>query len=86
MNTGCVKIYKKAPDFDPYTGDFIPEHKRDTDQQLFRGTHRIIGTLARKGAHSSTLLIPSHTAGALSEASAISYFPPFEVASSTRLM
>ena len=41
MNTGCVKIYKKAPEFDPYTGDFIAEHKRGPDVQLFRGTNII---------------------------------------------
>merc|ERR1719481_603484 len=37
VNSGCVKIYKKSPEFDVYTGEFIPEHRRGPDVQLFRG-------------------------------------------------
>jgi len=37
MNTGCVKIYKKADEYDPDTGKFIPQHKRGPEKQLFRG-------------------------------------------------
>merc|ERR1712168_1591243 len=36
MSTGCVKIYKKAYEYD-HLGNFIPEHKRGPDIQLFRG-------------------------------------------------
>lgn len=36
MATGCVKIYKKAYEFDPM-GKFIPPDKRGADVQLFRG-------------------------------------------------
>jgi hypothetical protein len=36
MNTGCLKIFKKAEGFD-HNGNFIPPHKRGTDIQLFRG-------------------------------------------------
>ena len=36
MNTGCLKIYKKAAQFDEY-GGFIPPHRRGDDIQLFRG-------------------------------------------------
>ena len=39
MNTGCLKIFKKAEGFDP-SGNFIPPHKRGTDIQLFRGNNR----------------------------------------------
>ena len=35
MATGCVKILKKALDFD-YDGKYIPEHKRGPDVDLFR--------------------------------------------------
>jgi hypothetical protein len=38
MNTGCLKIFKKAEGFD-HNGNFIPPHKRGTDIQLFRGKH-----------------------------------------------
>lgn len=37
MATGCVKIYKKALEFDPYDGKFIPPEKRGTDKDFFRG-------------------------------------------------
>ena len=36
MSTGCLKIYKKAAQFDT-SGEFIPPHKREADLQLFRG-------------------------------------------------
>merc|ERR1719244_1621900 len=36
MSTGCVKIYKKAYEYD-HLGEFIPEHRRGPDIQLFRG-------------------------------------------------
>jgi hypothetical protein len=36
LNTGCVKVYKKSPEFDPY-GNFIPLHKRGPETELFRG-------------------------------------------------
>ena len=36
MATGCVKILKRAFDFD-HLGKFIPEHKREPDVDLFRG-------------------------------------------------
>ena len=36
MSTGCLKIYKKADQFDR-DGAFIPPHKRTQDLQLFRG-------------------------------------------------
>ena len=36
MNTGCLKIFKKAAQFDEY-GTFIPPHRRGEDTQLFRG-------------------------------------------------
>ena len=36
MATGCVKILKKAYEFD-HLGKFIPEHKRGKDVDLFRG-------------------------------------------------
>ena len=36
MNTGCLKIFKKAAQFDSY-GTFIPPHRRGEDTQLFRG-------------------------------------------------
>ena len=36
MNTGCLKIFKKAEQFDEY-GTFIPPHRRGEDTQLFRG-------------------------------------------------
>ena len=36
MNTGCLKIYKKARGFDDH-GKFIPIEKRGEDIQLFRG-------------------------------------------------
>merc|ERR1712106_913022 len=36
MATGCVKILKRAFDFD-HLGKFIPEHKRGQDVDLFRG-------------------------------------------------
>jgi len=36
MATGCVKILKKAYEFD-HLGRFIPEHKRGKDVDLFRG-------------------------------------------------
>ena len=36
MATGCVKILKRAKDFDN-TGEFIPVHKRGPDVDLFRG-------------------------------------------------
>merc|ERR1719410_1363558 len=36
MATGCVKILRKALDFDHY-GRYIPEHKRGPDVDLFRG-------------------------------------------------
>ena len=37
MATGCVKIVKKAYEFD-HIGKFIPENKRGKDVDLFRGT------------------------------------------------
>ena len=37
MNTGCLKIFKKAEQFDEY-GTFIPPHRRGEDTQLFRGS------------------------------------------------
>jgi len=37
MATGCVKIYRKALEFDPYDGKFIPPEKRGTDIDYFRG-------------------------------------------------
>ena len=36
MATGCVKILKKAYEFD-HLGKFIPENKRGKDVYLFRG-------------------------------------------------
>jgi len=36
MATGCVKILKKAYEFD-HLGKFIPLHKRGQDVDLFRG-------------------------------------------------
>ena len=36
MATGCVKILKKAYEFD-HLGKFIPENKRGKDIDLFRG-------------------------------------------------
>ncbi|XP_023341577.1 uncharacterized protein LOC111711442 [Eurytemora carolleeae] len=36
MNTGCLKIYKKAQGFDE-ENKFIPLEKRGTDIELFRG-------------------------------------------------
>ena len=36
MATGCVKILKKAYEFD-HLGKFIPENKRGKDVDLFRG-------------------------------------------------
>ena len=36
MNTGCLKIFKKAAQFDEYN-TFIPPHRRGEDIQLFRG-------------------------------------------------
>ena len=36
MNTGCLKIFKKAAQFDQF-GAFIPPHRRGDDIQLFRG-------------------------------------------------
>lgn len=38
MNTGCVKIYKKAEEYDE-SGRFIPLHKRGPEIPLFRGEH-----------------------------------------------
>ena len=35
MATGCVKILRKALDFDK-NGKYIPEHKRGPDVDLFR--------------------------------------------------
>ena len=40
MATGCVKIFKKAYEFD-HLGKFIPEHKRGKDVDLFRGEVRV---------------------------------------------
>ena len=37
MATGCVKIVKKAPEFDPSTGKYIPEEKRVKSVDLFKG-------------------------------------------------
>ena len=37
MATGCVKITKKADDFDPVTGKFIPVERRRKNVDLFRG-------------------------------------------------
>ena len=37
MATGCVKIVKRAPEFDPATGKFIPEEKRVASVDLFKG-------------------------------------------------
>ena len=42
MATGCVKIFKKAYEFD-HLGKFIPEHKRGKDVDLFRGEVRAFG-------------------------------------------
>ena len=36
MNTGCLKIFKKAAQFDE-DNTFIPPHRRGDDTQLFRG-------------------------------------------------
>ena len=36
MNTGCLKIFKRAEGFDK-ENKFIPLEKRGTDIQLFRG-------------------------------------------------
>ena len=36
MATGCVKILKRAYEFD-HLGKFIPEHKRGQNVDLFRG-------------------------------------------------
>jgi hypothetical protein len=36
LNTGCVKVYKKSPEFDAF-GSFIPLHKRGPETELFRG-------------------------------------------------
>ena len=36
MNTGCVKIYRKAEEYTSF-GEFIPLHKRGPETQLFRG-------------------------------------------------
>merc|ERR1719270_581370 len=36
MATGCVKILRKALDFN-HDGKYIPEHKRGPDIDLFRG-------------------------------------------------
>merc|ERR1719323_2850466 len=36
MNTGCLKIFKKAAQFDE-DNTFIPPHRRGEDTQLFRG-------------------------------------------------
>ena len=41
MNTGCLKIFKKAEQFDEY-GTFIPPHRRGEDTQLFRGIYLTI--------------------------------------------
>ena len=40
MATGCVKILKKAHEFD-YLGEFIPPHKRGPDINLFRGKQKL---------------------------------------------
>lgn len=37
MATGCVKIVKKAPEFDPKSGKFIPEEERAKSVDLFKG-------------------------------------------------
>ena len=37
MATGCVKIVKRAKEFDPSTGKFIPEEKRAKSVDLFKG-------------------------------------------------
>ena len=41
MATGCVKIIKRAFEFD-HLGGFIPLHKRDRDVELFRGKLGIV--------------------------------------------
>ena len=41
MATGCVKIVKRAKEFDPSTGKFIPEEKRAKSVDLFKG--RLVG-------------------------------------------
>ena len=47
MATGCVKILKKAYEFD-HLGKFIPENKRGKDVDLFRGEQHVqIFTLLR---------------------------------------
>ena len=38
MNTGCVKIYKKADEYDE-DGRFIPLHRRGPEIPLFRGNN-----------------------------------------------
>ena len=37
MATGCVKIVKRAKEFDPDTGKFIPEERRAKSVDLFKG-------------------------------------------------
>ena len=37
MATGCVKIVKRAKEFDEHTGKFIPEEKRAKSVDLFKG-------------------------------------------------
>jgi hypothetical protein len=37
MATGCVKIVKRAKEFDPSTGKFVPEEKRAKSVDLFKG-------------------------------------------------
>jgi len=43
MSTGCLKIYKKAAQFDS-GGEFIPPIKRGPDIQLFRGCFLVATT------------------------------------------
>ena len=38
MATGCVKIVKRAKEFDPDTGKFIPEERRAKSVDLFKGS------------------------------------------------
>ena len=41
MNTGCLKIFKRARGFDNQN-NFIPVEKRGQDVELFRGRVRVI--------------------------------------------
>ena len=58
MATGCVKILKKAYEFD-HLGKFIPENKRGKDVDLFRGENHVLGQIVL-GSNLPSLEMPSY--------------------------